>query len=261
MKRYIKQEFRRAFLSKRTGVMYLFSIALFFGGMFQYIQWLPSESVSIIYTFLAGYNSSTLSYSALLFPLIASIPYTTSYIEDCVSGFNKSIYMRMNKRKYLHIRVIFNALVGGFTLAIGPVLALLFLLATKLVTNATMLKANEQMETVAYFYSQGITSPLLMMLIIIAIIFICGAVIATFTLGLSTILKNNYFTALSSFILLLVSAILFTKLSAKLSLVSIYDVNHFGMTFVERLMYELLLVVIGLFLIYINGRSLEEKYV
>ena len=99
-----------------------------------------------------------------------------------------------------------------------------------------------------------------MMLVIIAIIFACGAVIATFTLGLSTILQNNYFTALSSFIILLVSAILLTKFNAKLSLVSIYDVDHFGMTFLERFIYEIILTGIGLVLIYKNGRRLEEKH-
>lgn len=260
MKSYTKQEFRRAFLSKRTMLMYLFSIGLFFGGMYQYITWLPSQSVSIIYTFLSGYNSGTLSYLALLFPLIASIPYTTSYIEDCASGFNKYVYIRMNKMKYLHTRVVMNALVGGFTLAIGPILAMLFLLVIKLFTNARMLKTEEQIETVTYFYSQGIQSPLLMMLVIIAIIFICGAVIATFTLGLSTILQNNYFTSLSSFIFLLVSATLFTKFNAKLSLVSIYDVDHFGMTFLERSIYELILIGISLVLIYKNGHRLEEKH-
>ncbi|MGL6031828.1 MAG: hypothetical protein ACRC0Q_06600 [Kurthia gibsonii] len=261
MKSYIKQELRRAFWSKRTKMMYLFSIILFFSGMFQYIQWLPSQSVSITYTFLAGYNSSTLSYLALLFPLISSIPYATSYIEDCESGFNKLIYMRMNKNRYLHIRVIINALVGGFTLVIGPICAFLFLLIMKFTTNATLLKKNEQMETVQYFYNQGIFSPILMIMIIISLIFICGVVISTFTLGLSTIIQNNYFTALSSFILLLLSAIIFTKFSTKLSLVSIYDVDHFGMTFLDRFIYESILIVLGLTLIYKNGRRVEEKYI
>ena len=260
MKSYIKQEIRRAFLSKRTMLMYIFSMGLFFGGMYQYIAWLPSQSVSIMYTFLSGYNSGTLSYLALLFPLIASIPYATSYIEDCTSGFNKYIYTRMNKMKYLHIRVIINALVGGFALSIGPILAMLFLLAIKLFTNASMLKAEEQLETITYFYSQGIDSPLLMMLVIIAIIFVCGAAIATFTLGLSTILQNHYFTALSSFIVLIVSATLFTRYNAKFSLISIYDVDHFGMTFLERFIYELILIGIGLVLIYTNGRRLEAKH-
>lgn len=260
MKSYIKQDVRRAFLSKRTMLMYLFSIGLFFGGMFQYIQWLPSQSVSIMYTFLAGYNSGTLSYLAMLFPLIASIPYATSYIEDCTSGFNKYIYTRMNKVKYLHIRVIINALVGGVALSIGPILAMLFLLAMKLFTNASMLKVEEQMETITYFYSQGIESPILMMLIIIAIIFVCGATIATFTLGLSTILQNYYFTALSSFIILLISGTLFASINVKFSLVSIYDVNYFGMTFSQRFTYELILIGIGLVLIYTNGRRLEAKH-
>lgn len=260
MKSYIKQEIRRAFLSKRTMLMYIFSIGLFFGGMFQYIAWLPSQGVSIMYTFLSGYNSGTLSYLALLFPLIASIPYATSYIEDCTSGFNKYIYTRMNKMKYLHIRVIINALVGGFALSIGPILAMLFLLVIKLFTSASMLKTVEQIETVTYFYSQGIDSPLLMMLVIIGIIFVCGAVIATFTLGLSTILQNHYFTALSSFIILLVSATLFTNFNVKFSLISIYDVDHFGMTFLERTIYELILIGIGLVLIYKNGSRLEGKH-
>lgn len=260
MKTYIQQEIRRAFLSKRTMLMYVFSIGLFFGAMYQYIAWLPSQGVSIMYTFLSGYNSGTLSYLALLFPLIASIPYATSYVEDCTSGFNKYIYTRMNKTKYLHIRVIINALVGGVALAIGPVLAMLFLLVIHFTTSATMLKTGEYLETVNYFYSQGINSPFLMMVVIIAVIFVCGAVIATFTLGLSTILKNHYFTALSSFIVLLVSATLLINFNVKLSLVSIYDVNHFGMSFLERTVYELILLGIGLVLIYKNGHRLEEKH-
>lgn len=261
MKNYVQQDLKRAFLSKRTVMMYLFSITLFFAGMFQYIQWLPSQSVSIIYTFLAGYNSSTFSYLALVFPIVASIPYATSYFEDCQSGFNKSIYTRMNRRKYLHIRTLTNALVGGFTLAIGPSLAIVFLVIMDVATNATMVESDEYLETFTYLSNQGITSPLLMMFVMVGVIFLSGAVIATFTLRLSTLLKNSYFTALSSFFLLLISATILTKFSAKFSLVSLYDVDHFGMTFVERFIYEIILVAIGLVLIYKNGRRLEAKYV
>lgn len=165
----------------------------------------------------------------------------------------------MNRLKYLSIRIGMNALVGGFTLAIGPILAMLFLLCVNAVTNATMIKIEEQNETVEFFYSQGIQSPLMMMLVIIAIIFICGAVIATFTLGISTVLKNTYFTVLSSFILLLVSATVLINFNVKFSLVSIYDVDHFGMTFLERFVYEIILVGIGLVLIYTNRSSVESK--
>lgn len=257
MNKYIGEELRRAFLSKKTIGACLIALLLVFIGMFQYIRWIPSGDVSILYVFLSGYNSGTASFLAVLFPLIVSIPFATSYIEDCKSGFNKYIYLRINKNRYLFIRLLINGLVGGFVLCIAPIISMIFLLVIKLITNATMLK--EEIETVTYFNNLGVNSPISMMVIICGMLFCCGFIVATFALGLSTIVQNIYLTILVPFILLIVSAVVFSNISEKLNLIGLYDINHFGMTFTERFIYGGILLLIGVILFYRIGYRLEEK--
>ncbi|BAB03894.1 BH0175 [Halalkalibacterium halodurans C-125] len=116
MTTYVKEELRRAFLSKITIGTAILSVVLVFSGMFEYLSWIPYGDISVLYIFLSGYNSGTASFLGVVFPIIACLPFAASYVEDCKSGLHKYIYLRMKKSHYMTVRLIVNGLVGGFVL-------------------------------------------------------------------------------------------------------------------------------------------------
>lgn len=257
MNTYIKEELKRAFLSKVTIGTVILSILLVFGGMFEYLGWIPYGGISVLYIFLSGYNSGTASFLGVVFPIIACLPFASSYVEDCKSGLKKYIYLRMEKKKYMTIRFFINGLVGGTVLFIGPFIAFLFLLVIKLFTGIPMVK--EQMETFTYFEGMGIHSPIVVIIIILGTLFFCGFILATVALGVSTIIQNIYLTVLAPFILYIISATVLMNINPNLNLLGLYNVDHYGMSFTQRFVYGMILCVIGVVLFFVGGHKNEEK--
>lgn len=257
MKTYINEELKRAFLSKVTIGTAILAIVLVFGGMFQYLRWLNDGNISVLYMFLSGYNSGTASFLALFFPIIACLPFAASYVSDNKSGLNKYIYLRMKKSKYMLIKLLINGLVGGFVLVIGPFVASIFLLLAKVFTGMPMVK--EQMETVEYFESIGVALPIMMILIILITLFFCGFIIATFALGISTIIQNVYLTVLMPFVFYIISATVLLKIHTYLNIQALYDVHYFGMSFTQRFVYGIILFGIGATIFFLGGLKDEQK--
>lgn len=252
---YFVQELKRAFLSKKTFITCIISIALFFYGMASFIPHIATKELSILYVFLNGYNSGTGSFLILMFPLVAAIPYATSYIEDKRNGVNKYITMRMKRNYYLQIRLIVNGLVGGFALFIAPFTAMIFLLLMRLTTGAETIRGGA--ETLIVFQRLGVHSVEMMMLTVCLLLFCCGFTIATLTLGLSTIIKNVYLTVLAPFLLLLFSGIILATFSPKLNLMALYDIHNYFMPMSERIIYYVIVLIIGISLYFIRATRVD----
>jgi len=257
MKMYINEELKRAFLSKVTIGTAILAIVLVFAGMFEYLSWLKYGNISVLYLFLSGYNSGTANFLAVVFPIIACLPFAASYVGDNISGLNKYIYLRMKKSKYMLIKLLINGLVGGFVLVIGPFVASIFLLIAKVFTGIPMVK--EQMETVEFFESIGVTSPIMMILIILITLFFCGFIFATFALGTSTIIQNVYLTVLMPFVFYIISGTVLLKINTYLNVGALYDVNYFGMSFTQRFVYGIILFGIGATFFFVGGLKVEQK--
>ncbi|GAB2562145.1 hypothetical protein [Gracilibacillus alcaliphilus] len=259
MNSYIKEELKRAFLSKITIGTAVLSVVLVFVGMFEYLSWIPYEGISLLYIFLSGYNSGTANFLGVVFPIIACLPFATSYVEDFKSGLNKYIYLRMKKNQYMTIRFFINGLVGGTVLFIGPFIAFVFLLVVKIFTGIPMVL--EQIETFTYFESIGVHSPIVMIIIILITLFFCGFILATVALGVSTLIRNVYLTMLTPFIFYIVSATVLMNIHENLNLLGLYDVNYYGMSFTQRFMYGMILCVVGVALFFVGGNKNEENVI
>ncbi|MGE7625465.1 hypothetical protein ACQKMD_21445 [Viridibacillus sp. NPDC096237] len=257
MNTYIKEEFRRAFFSKATLLSVILSIILMFWGMFESLKWIASGDVSILYAFLQGYNSGTSNFLIIAFPILACIPFATSYKTDSLSGFNRYVYIRKNKINYMIIKLCVNSLVGGFVVFIGPFIAIIYLLINKMIFGSPMIK--EQLETISYFKSVGVNSPILMLLIILGILFLCGLIFSTFGLGVSAIMNNKYVAILVPFIYFIISATVLSKFNTYLNIVAFYDVDY-GMTFGQRMFYGGILIILSIIVFFIGGsKKFEEK--
>ena len=257
MNAYIIEEIKRALISRGTLITVIISIVVFFVGMLELIGWALNGNASLLYVFLSGYNSGTANFLVLIFPLIACLPFSASYVSDSKSGLNKYIFFRMSKSKYMAIKLLLNGLVGGFVLFIGPFVGFIFLLIIKIFTGIPLIK--EQMETVEFFQSIGVNSPTIMVIIILFTLFFCGFILATLALGVSTIIRNVYLTVLFPFVLYIVSATVLNKIHPFINVQGLYDVNFFGMSFTQKLIYGVIILGLGTTLFFVGGLKVEQK--
>ncbi|MEK4715880.1 hypothetical protein [Sporosarcina sp. FSL K6-5500] len=258
---YLREELRRAFLSKAVLITMLASTLLVFIGMFGTFKWITGGGISIMYTFLQGYNSGTASFLAITFPIIACIPFASSYLTDIQTGFNNYVQLRMKKSQYMITRLAVNALVGGVAIAIGPFISFSFLLLIKLLFGVPMLKVGERLESVMFFHSIGVSSPIMMILIIIGILFCCGTVFATLGLGISTIIQNKYIAIFVPFIYLIISATVLANIHPSLNAMALYDIDLLSGSIGQTFLYGTVLVLSGIAIFLIGGAArFEEKF-
>ena len=259
---YIRQELKRALLSKMGLITIASSILLVFIGMLEALIWINSGVISIVYTFLQGYNAGTASFIIIAFPIIACMPFANSYRIDIQSGFHHYIQYRMKKSRYMSIRLAVNALAGGVTVAIGPTIAFTFLMVLKLLLNVPMLRPERRLAPVQFFQSIGVSSPILMMIIMIGIMFCCGMIFATLGLGISAVIQNQYIALFIPFIYLIVSVIVLAKIHPAFNAMALFDVDiidksNIGQTF----LYGIALIVVGMTLFFIGGTAkVEERF-
>ncbi|MFJ7647295.1 hypothetical protein ACIQ1H_07095 [Lysinibacillus sp. NPDC097279] len=259
---YIKQEFKRALLSKMGLITIASSILLVFIGMLEALIWINSGVISIVYAFLQGYNAGTASYIVITFPIIACMPFANSYRTDIQTGFHHYIRYRMKKSYYMTIRLAVNALAGGVVVAIGPIIGFTFLMALKLLLNVPMLRPEQRLEPVLFFQSIGVSSSIMMIIMMIGIMFCCGMIFATLGLGISGVIQNKYIAIFIPFIYLIVSVTVLAKIHPALNAMALFDVDvidryNIGQTF----LYGVVLVVVGMTLFFIGGAAkIEERF-
>ncbi|UAC48553.1 hypothetical protein K6959_00670 [Bacillus aquiflavi] len=254
---YIKEETRRAFLSKEMILAVLLSIVLFFIGILETMSWIFSGSTSVLYAFLQGYNSGTANFLIIAFPLIVCMPFATSYRIDKLTGFDQYLLIRLKKKHYKIIRWFVNGFAGGFALFIGPFIGFIFLFICKLIFQLPMIK--EETETAAFFNIIGIDSAFLMIMIILLNLFICGFVFSSLGIGVSTLINNRYVAMLVPFIFLIISGTILTKLNIYLNALTLYDIHHFGMSIIQKLVYfSILLGVSGI--LFFGGERIKALW-
>ena len=240
MKSYIKEELKRAFLSKMTIITALFSILLMIIGMFDSgelpFSWVPD--LSVMYIFSIGFNEGMSCYLALLFPLIVSIPFATSFISDCQCGLFKYLSFRLKRRHYYRIKFIINALVGGFVLVIGPLVGLIILLLFKVIYHIPWIQEGTT-QTVKIFNDMGIYSPM----VIIVIIFL-----------------NKYLTVVFPFLFLLFSGTVLNSINPNLYMVNIYNLVGISSNPVMCCLVSGGYFLFGGILFFMGGKFIEEKY-
>ena len=189
---------------------------------------------------IQGYSGGTASILAMLFPILVSIPYTSSYIIDMKSGYLKYILTRTKITNYIIIRIIINGLVGGFVLFISLSIAFIMFV---------LLKGTNSSE----IYSQTIifkdvlnTNPYLYVLLILLNSFVCGFVFATFGLGFSTLLKNTYLTILFPFLFYILSGTLLVRFNPLFHAAVTYVLDYGGSSITTVIVYDLIMLLIGI---------------
>lgn len=257
MTAYIKEEFKRAFFSKFMLIAIVLSIGSTLVGMFEYLLWLPYGGISVIYIFLSGYNIGTLNILALLFPIIASLPFAGSYLEDMKTGFANYLHLRIKRKTYILIRLLVNGLAGGFALFVGPFIGFIIVAIAKPIFSLPMLK--EEIETVQTLQEIGINYPWLMIFAILIMLFLCGFIFATMSLGISTIIHNIYISLLAPFVVLIFSGTVLLSINPDFHLIRLYDISYVTDSFQQVILGGTVLAI-SILLYFIGGYIFNEKY-
>ena len=261
MKSYIKEELKRAFLSKVTIATALLSILLMLIGMIDSgelpLSWIPE--LSVMYIFSIGFNEGMSCYLALLFPIISAIPFATSFISDCQSGLTKYLFFRITRKEYYVVKFIVNALAGGFVLVIGPFVGLLVLLVLKVLYQMPWIQENTT-QTVQILNNIGIHSPILMIIVLLLNLMLCGMIFSTFTLGISVLIQQKYITLVFPFLFLLFSGTVLSAINPNLYIVNLYNLNLLDSSPLGWGLYATFYFLLGGLLFFIGGRKIEEKY-
>lgn len=248
MQAYLKEEMKRAFLSNVTILSIIVAfISIFIGTIETYL--FPDPENNAFNLLEKGYSDIL----SLLFPLLVAIPFTASYIIDRETGYLKYILVRMKLTHYMLTRLLVNGLVGGFVLAFSLTVSFILFVILK-GTHSSVI------------YSQVIilkgvlnTNPFLFAFALIFNSFICGFVFATFGLGMSTFLKNKYLTVLFPFIFYVFSGTILILINPLFHSTVIYDLSFGGSTILTVLIYDIILLLLGIITFVVGvSRNVEQ---
>lgn len=157
----IKEEMNRAMKSKGMLLALTIGITIVMIHIIHYIisfhyanQMIDFEKYPIIYPatvcdkWIEGNTFTMESFLYfLLLPIIAVLPFGTSYLTDNQSGFLKGIYMRISRKKYLIAKYISSFVAGGIAvilpLSVNLMCALIFLpnLDPQVVSGQSLIRA------------------------------------------------------------------------------------------------------------------------
>lgn len=199
MKGLLKIEFRRAFKNKGMLLALLIGCALSIAQVIQdqipayfrneMLDFGRSPILSPAYvsgTWMAG-NGANLEVFLffLLMPVLAMLPFGTSYFTDSESGFIKSIYIRCSRKTFLRAKYIAAFLSGGTAVVVPLLLNVLCCMA--LVPNLVPSTIYPQNGISAgnLFSSVYFSHPLIYILIFLLIDFLIGGIFACITLAVS----------------------------------------------------------------------------
>lgn len=138
----------------------------------------------------------------MIIPIISSLAYSDSYLEDLNSGMLNFIYSRKNKKKYLISKYISNFILGGLVVAI-PLIVNYIILITRLpsiqphpILGNNVIGYTQLLPNIYY------THPQIYIFIWIGIYFLYGGAFASIGLGVGVFVRKRILTLISPFIIL-----------------------------------------------------------
>lgn len=209
----IKIDFKRATSNKQFYIVIVIGLALvvihYCFEIFQYIKLakkIPTYYNPFVKWFINdGYSVPSMIYF-MIFPLLASMPYSDSYWLDINSGFSKSVYTRASKTKYVLSRYITNFIIGGISVVIPLIFSFYLLLMTFPATRPNIFSSAGGYRDM--FYSIYYFSPYLYVISYIILCFLFGGLCSTMALSISTYCKSR-FMVLSIPTIVFISMIIF----------------------------------------------------
>ena len=186
------EEVRRAFSIKRFALVIFLSAAVFMVGYWS-IEWVPKER-SWIDLWYSLYNQS---YFHQILPLIAALPFADSLATDRMQGYFNQLLARANYKKVIWAKVAANALAGGVSASLPMILLYgvtrILLPVTTHPLNAPIIDQYAVRPYDGFLRMIFMQNPHWFVIIVISLVFLVGAIYATFGLSSSFLVNNRFF--------------------------------------------------------------------
>ncbi|SFD28119.1 hypothetical protein [Clostridium uliginosum] len=265
MSYYIKNELRRAIFSKPALLTFLITLITMLISFLAIVcnDWNIFninvnhfkkfyDSVDI---FLMARAFGPASILCLIAPLLAALVFSNSYLQDKDSGFLKFIYARMNRKKYIISRIFVNAISSGVIISAALIVILIFIsLILGIKTNP-----NSFFKVTGAYVFWYEKSKWIYVICIIILSFIFNVIFATLSLGLSPFINNKYLSFLCPFFIYILSLTLFCYIRlSSLNMAMLFRPIAIGSE-IPVLIYQFVLLVIGIVLFYVGVLYRNEK--
>ncbi|MBU3160638.1 hypothetical protein KPL37_12865 [Clostridium frigoris] len=251
MKTFLKFDFKRAFFYKKSLIASLIVLVLLLIPYFSEIKF-PHPGVDGINYFI---RIGGFSYLPFIAPLLASIPFSNSYIIDKEKDVFNKLFTIVKPKVYFTSRLIVNALVSGFVFLITNTILLIFLISAYGINNI-------HTDVVGAFSPIYNKSKIAYIIISLFITFISAASFSTFILGISTLTKSKFLILLLPLFYVVVTGVILpsTGLVEQLNVMSLFQIDIYSkITGIGIILYDLILFSIGSFLFYCFGYKKMNK--
>lgn len=253
-------EFKKAFCSiKFIFTLFIGFICLCVGGVDD-IAGNFTVPIGSLYLFAQSYSSGFYSIFLFLAPLICSIPYALSYIEDYENGEYKRNIDTIGNLKYFVIKFCVNGIVGGLSLALIIIFYYICIL---------MIKGVNPNDIMNFDFNNSLTTLInknqhLYILVESIFSFIFGFTFANITLSISIFTRDKWITLSTPIFFHVLSFVVLSNITPYLDSLIIYSFfRNSSMNILPRIIYTLFIniscILVSIFFIRKNYIGTEKN--
>ena len=195
-----------------------------------------------------------------LFPILAVMPYASTYALDIKNGLVKNYYTRTTKHNYLLSKYITSFITGGITVTIPLLVNFLLTIASlpSIVWPIGVFTINANCMWSDIFY----TNPHLYVFMMLGLMFLCGGFISAFALVFSNLVSNIFIVMLAPFIvceftnaMIRLSPVSWIRKIAPQALFNIAQIApKSGMSYI---VFFLVMIMLDIFVYYAGGKKCD----
>lgn len=251
----LKLELKRAFINR------FFAISVLIGSIISVLQTVDASlsyafdinleydiyPISVFNSYIGLSMTSVWTYVLfMIFPLIASLPYASSYLSDVKGGYVKTIFIKTKKVYYFLAKLLAVFLSGG-TVVLLPLIINLLLTALCVpavipdISVGTFPIFGDSFAADLYY-----THPFIYILMYDLIIFVTSGVLACTALAFSHFIKYKYVVTLSPFLLFMAISFISSMISQKNPL----NISEWILPFQQYQNLSLFIVIMELLVIF-----------
>ena len=265
LKYYFKNEFKRALFGKNAIISFSITLGILIAAFmkefgFESIKYISQyPTFDAIDAFLIVMSSNIV----IVFPLLATIIFSDSYLQEKESGFTKFIYTRMPLKKYVSIKVIVNSISSTLVAGSSSLFMLIFLVVTVGIRNPQIASYTNNINGPLSYLLDSRDTRLIYALIIILLFSIAYMVTATLSLGISAWVKNRYLVLIAPFFYYILCGTIVERLGINrifdFHLARVISLKRSMTTLPNVVIYPLLIFIVGVALFYIGVVIKNEK--
>ncbi len=222
----VKIELHRAFCSKSFWTACILGFVMLVIGGWEYVEYYFTGYISqgtYLEKFLVSYGYGAASLIAVMFPVLAVVPYCMSYRKDMDSGFRVYLNIKGSVGKYRSAKLL--AVSGsGFSALFIPCLLWLLICCFILKTGKTEFSIIH-----GIYFAEGLYTyaPFLYGMIYVCNAGLQGAVFSVLALGLSSVIKNKYLAAFLPFCYCIFTAAVLDTYNMALNALTLFTIGQY----------------------------------